>query len=439
MSEQKIGYKSIFKQKEYMKLILASVVNRFGDSIDAIALTWLVYELSGSAAWSALIFGVNKIPTILIMPFAGAYVEGRRKKRIMIVTDVVRAVLVAALALFYMQQILTPEIMLIITFLISTAEAFRIPASTALTPKLLELKYMEYGMSLSGTISEAVELVGTLSAAGIIAFLGIPGAIMIDMVTFFLSAFIIAFIHIKENIEKIDTSEVKGYWNTLKDGFVYTRKNKVMQLFLVIAIYLNAILVPINCLQAPMFSEILRGGSEMLSLFGVTVTLGMLLGTLTFPKLYGKFSARVQFFTCGAIIGIFYIAMILMEPLFENKIVAYGYVAVGGTILSYMAAFLSSYLSVEFVKKIDGEYLARTSALMNALGDAATPVVSWIISAVVVYMNCSNVFLFIGILDIVVCILITKNRIFSSVKEEKLEDIVQKEKTGQNEVFSSPC
>ena len=188
-----------------------------------------------------------------------------------------------------------------------------------------------------------------------------------------------------------------------------------------------------------MFSEILRGGSEMLSLFGVTVTLGMLLGTLTFPKLYGKFSARVQFFTCGAIIGIFYIAMILMEPLFENKIVAYGYVAVGGTILSYMAAFLSSYLSVEFVKKIDGEYLARTSALMNALGDAATPVVSWIISAVVVYMNCSNVFLFIGILDIVVCILITKNRIFSSVKEEKLEDIVQKEKTGQNEVFSSPC
>lgn len=68
----KIGYKDIFQQKEYAKMILANLVNRFGDSIDAIAFTWLVYQLTESAAWSALIFGVNSIPTIFITPFAGA-------------------------------------------------------------------------------------------------------------------------------------------------------------------------------------------------------------------------------------------------------------------------------------------------------------------------------------------------------------------------------
>ena len=48
MSEQKIGYKDVLKQTEYMKVILAALINRFGDSIDAIASSWIVYELTGN-------------------------------------------------------------------------------------------------------------------------------------------------------------------------------------------------------------------------------------------------------------------------------------------------------------------------------------------------------------------------------------------------------
>lgn len=65
---KKIGYKDIFKQKEYMKMMVAALINRFGDSIDAIASTWIVYELTGSAVWSAVIFGVNKVPSVFVTP-----------------------------------------------------------------------------------------------------------------------------------------------------------------------------------------------------------------------------------------------------------------------------------------------------------------------------------------------------------------------------------
>ena len=87
---EKIGYKDIFKQKEYMKMMVAALINRFGDSIDAIASTWIVYELTGSAVWSAVIFGVNKVPSVFVTPLAGAWVEGRNKKAIMIITDLIR-------------------------------------------------------------------------------------------------------------------------------------------------------------------------------------------------------------------------------------------------------------------------------------------------------------------------------------------------------------
>ena len=47
-------YKDVLKNREYRKLLLGSIINRFGDSIDAIAFTWLVYQITKSASWAAL-------------------------------------------------------------------------------------------------------------------------------------------------------------------------------------------------------------------------------------------------------------------------------------------------------------------------------------------------------------------------------------------------
>lgn len=47
-------------------------------------------------------YGVNRIPSIIITPLAGAWVEGQKKKTIMIVTDLIRAVCVAFVATGYL-------------------------------------------------------------------------------------------------------------------------------------------------------------------------------------------------------------------------------------------------------------------------------------------------------------------------------------------------
>lgn len=57
-------------------MLVANVISRFGDSIDSIAFTWLVYQVTESAAWSAAMFAMNQLPGVLVQPFAGALVEG---------------------------------------------------------------------------------------------------------------------------------------------------------------------------------------------------------------------------------------------------------------------------------------------------------------------------------------------------------------------------
>ena len=39
ISTETIGYRDVFHQREYLKIIIASLINRFGDSVDAIAFT----------------------------------------------------------------------------------------------------------------------------------------------------------------------------------------------------------------------------------------------------------------------------------------------------------------------------------------------------------------------------------------------------------------
>lgn len=83
-------YKILKTQKQYMKIIISNVVNRFGDSIDQIAFVWIVYEITHSAVWSTIIFGMNILPTICIQPFAGAFVERLKKRNIMVLCDMMR-------------------------------------------------------------------------------------------------------------------------------------------------------------------------------------------------------------------------------------------------------------------------------------------------------------------------------------------------------------
>ena len=236
---EKISYKDIFHQKEYLKIIMASLINRFGDSIDAIAYTWIVYEITGNAAWSAIIFAINRLPFVLITPFAGAWIEGRNKKSIMVITDIIRAVCVSVVATTYVFDILNVWIMILTTLIISPVEAFRGPAGTALIPKILDKQYYEYGISLMSTLSSIAELIGTALAAGIIALIGSAGAIYVDMVTFILSALIIMTVNTREKKVQKQKFDVKEYFVTFHDGLVYVKKAQTVFFFCIISVFMS--------------------------------------------------------------------------------------------------------------------------------------------------------------------------------------------------------
>lgn len=408
--EIKVGYRDIFRQVEYMKMMVAALINRFGDSIDAIASVWIVYEITGNAAWSAMMFGVNRIPSIVVTPLAGAWVEGRKKKTIMVVTDLIRAACVAFVATGYMMGFLQAWMLVITTLIISTVEAFRGPANSALLPKVLEKKYYEYGMSLSSTLGSIVELIGTAIAATIIALIGTSGAIYVDMATFIMSAVIIMFVNTREQNLVKKKFDSKEYFGDLADGFSYVKKDDMLKVFMLLSIFLNAILVPLNSLQAPLAGEVLGSGAEILSILGIAATFGMLLGSITYPMLQKFMSDRAIWMAGGLGISAFYILLPVCRPLYTSKIVVYMFTAIFTSIMGYTMALVNSHLNVFMVKRIRQDFLARIDGITIALGTASMPVASFLVSAIVAYASTSAIFIASGVFALIVtiCMLFSK-------------------------------
>lgn len=403
--EQKTGYRDVFTQKEYCKIILANVISRFGDSVDAIAFTWLVYQVTGSAAWSAIIFSLNQLPTVLVQPFAGALVEGMNKKRLMVITDCMRGIIVAILAALYVMDCINPWILVVFTLVISTVEAFHIPAGMAIIPKLIKPEYYSYGTSLNNTICTVIQLIGAGLAGFIIGLFGIHVAILIDAITFFGSAFILAFINVTEEIKKTKF-DAKEYFDTLKGGAVYLKDHVVIRNFCFMAIVLNAFIVPLNSLQSPIISEIMGQGSELLSVFGIALSLGMGLGSFVFPYINDKVAARTNIILSGISMGICIYLFTLGTYLQQNVIAIYALTVLASLLLGFAVSCISGVLNVNFVKHVEQDYLARVGAIFNAGSCAAIPVTSVLVSIFVSYFSTAQILVVSAVLCVILFIII---------------------------------
>lgn len=397
-------------QSSYRRMILSNAVNRFGDSIDCIALTWLIFELTGEASWSALLFGINRLPTIFLMPFAGVIVEKHNKKRLMTIMDGIRGLCVGIIASLLLVGALNKWLLLLFTFLISTAEAFRIPAATAFIPEILEKDYYEQGLSLDSSICTIVELIGTGLAGVIIATTGTVGAIYLDMLTFILSAVIILSIPYRSQPVTVSTAEKGHFITELKEGFNYLFNNKILKYFAISSLFLNGILVPFNSLQAPLVSDLLSSGEIMLSVLSVSFMLGMVVGASLYPTLSKRLGQKTVYRLGILSVGFYYFSFVIEARFIHSVVLLTLIVATISFVFGIFIAAISCLVHIEIMKHVDTPYLARVSALCTALGVAIIPATSFLVGGLSKYLSIETIFTISTILDIIVCSLLCSNK-----------------------------
>ena len=407
-TENRGNYLKILKESEYRKLLFSNLINRFGDSVESIAFTWVVYQITNSAAWSAIVFALNMLPNVIVQPFAGAIVEKMNKKQVVIATHFLRALLITLFIILFELGYVNPLILSCFTLIITTAESFNLPAGTAFTAQVIKREDINAGMSLNSVFTNAASLAGSGAAGFIIAKSGVEAAMFIDVSTFIIAAILIKLIKEAANTVSNNTDSTKsnssGYIKMLKEGIVYVFKTPVVRNFCIICIVLNCMLIPLNALQAPIADNIFGMGSELLSFAGILSSIGGIVGAVLLPYI-AKTLSPLRITIMGIFLLIIGMSCIPAGRLVKgNAILSYILISASFFIMVASASLVGGIINIQFMKCVDHNYMARASAVFNSSVTAAMPIGSFIVSVFI--SRISVMYMLIGSTAVSIAILV---------------------------------
>ena len=404
MADNKINYKDVLKESDYRKLLISTVINRFGDALDAVGFTWLVYQITHSGTWSAIIFALNILPNVIIQPFTGALVERLDKKKVIVITHFLRGFVLIGFLSIYLLGHANGWIMAGFTFVITTIEAFNMPAGSAFLPNVIKKEYLTHGMSLNATLSSVATLVGTGLAGVLIAATGLQTVMIIDIITFFVAGIIIFTIR---GMRKEENQELKkeSYLSTLKEGIRYIKNEQVLVNCIIIAVLLNMVLVPINALQAPLVSECYHLGSELLSVIGIAGSIGTILGSIIIPFVSKKLSLKQTFIIFGLLLGLGVLIIPFGGTITDIDPIKYIFAGFCFTILTFTSSLIVGRFNIAFVTNVDPKYLARASSVITSASTAIMPITSLIVGWAKVRVETGTMISICGIGTIFIMIL----------------------------------
>ena len=246
-AEGRAAYRNLLKDHDFRNLFLAMLTSSLGDWIGVIAILTLTDNILGGTRAAA--FGVSVVmiarivPTLLLGPVAGVFVDRWDRKRTMIITDIGRGIVMALLA--FAGDIWA---LILATLVIEVMSALFIPAKDSALPNLVPQRQLVHANQLSlgatygtfplgGVVAAVLTTVATAYLATTWAFLGdrpVALPIWFNAATFFASAIYIARIRsIPVNGRRRAASDAEasgtprgeepatGAWQELKEGFQF--------------------------------------------------------------------------------------------------------------------------------------------------------------------------------------------------------------------------
>jgi MFS family permease len=175
--------------RDFRLLFAGRSVSLLGDGAFLVALAWQAYTISNAPSALALLGIAMTVPLIALLLFGGVVSDRHSRRRVMLLADLMRAVLLALLAALALSGTLHLWQMMVIVALYGAAQAFFDPASDAILPELLPEWQLGQANALEQVVRPlALRLAGPALGGVLVGVLGPGAAFLTDGATFLASA-----------------------------------------------------------------------------------------------------------------------------------------------------------------------------------------------------------------------------------------------------------
>ncbi len=181
----------VLRHKDFRYLFLGQAASQIGDRVVIVALALFITRTTGSPTDLGLVLGAQALTLVALLLFGGVWADRVARHRLMILTDSVRAVLHALVAVLILTGAIRIWQLVVIEALFGAAMAFFQPAYTGLLPQTVPEAEIQQARALTQMTDNLAFLLGPLLATALVLGVGAGEAFAFDAATFALSALLL--------------------------------------------------------------------------------------------------------------------------------------------------------------------------------------------------------------------------------------------------------
>ncbi len=356
---------SIFRNLNFFFIWVGQSVSLVGDFLYMIALMWWVLERTGSTAAMASVAICSSLPSIILGPFAGTYVDRVDKRKLLILMDLGRGILIIIPGiLYFLNQLQVWHIFIIAAFLSSMSTFFN-PALASFIPVIVDKEQLIRANSLSQLSNNLLGIIGPALGGALVALFGTGTVMFLDALSFFVSVIAIFLVRIKT--EKVfDQEKRKKFLNDLLDGLKFIRTESGILGLVFLFSLLNFFVAPVGVLIPLVVKKILKMGAEGFGVLGSSISIGMVLGSL-FLGMIGGVRRKGLFILSGIVLAGIFLALFGLSESFWTSILLLG-------ICGFGFSFANILVPAVFQTRIPQEKQGRIFGTLGTISGGLRPI-----------------------------------------------------------------
>lgn len=220
-------YRTLLALPNFRRLFLAGIGSVTGGAITGLCLVWMVFTATGSALDVGFVGAAGLAAGVAFSLIGGTLVDRHDRRRLMVVSDLVRAAATAALVLFTWRFGVNLPAIVLDTFVVGSFTTIFNPAEQSLIPAIVEAGHTADANGLISASRSSAQLVGTALAGALIVSVGPLVGLGINALTFLVSGLLVAGVRVPSALRNPSVARgARAFRAEIREGFAWLWGNQ---------------------------------------------------------------------------------------------------------------------------------------------------------------------------------------------------------------------
>ena len=264
--------------RNYRFYVYGHAVNLVGLWIQRVAVGWLTWQLTGSAAWLGIIALADMAPALLLGPIGGAIADRVDRKRLAVIAQLISMVQAALLALLTLSGLIDIWLLLGLTLLLGVNVSFWGPVRLAMVPDLVPREDMATAVAFGSVIFNSARFIGPAIAGPIIVWGGVGPAFVVNALSYL--AFLAALMVIELPLGAADRGTRRGILRDAGAGIGFAVRHRGIGPLLALLLAGGVLVRPIAELLPGFAEAVFARGAGGLAIMTSAMGAGSLVASL---------------------------------------------------------------------------------------------------------------------------------------------------------------